>query len=300
LRSGLPSHRGDQGADPISLRHITARPGVEGAARLKPVASLVDFRAPAARAHGSFRELFSHQEVYNVGLLPGHGAWRGHLAMARLVLSLALICSACGAPQLSTSTGGTAGWSDPSLWPRYRTERDLWLARPGYGYSRSHRPSIACDRLGRCWELGPFDRLARGYSARRGARPPGWAEDLPDSARLEDRFLHPRSEVVCDRSTRICYKEGKVDKSDTERVFGGRAGDRADDLRDRLGTARLFVPERGVACDRERRVCLDDGDPDRSLTRRYFGRRAARALDDERSSDDGGRRDKRRSKRKSD
>jgi Fels-1 Prophage Protein-like len=219
--------------------------------------------------------------------------------MARLVLSLALICSACGAPQLSTSTG-TEGWSDPSLWPRYRTERDLWLARPGYGYSPLHRPSIACDRLGRCWELGPFDRFARGYSERRGARAPGWAEHLPDSARLDDRFLRPRSEVVCDRATRICYKQGKVDKSDTEGVFGGRAGDRADDLRDRLGTARLFVPEQGVACDRERRLCLDDGDPDRSLTRRYFGRRAARALDDERPPDDDGRRAKRSSKRKSD
>jgi Fels-1 Prophage Protein-like len=221
-----------------------------------------------------------------------------HIATAPFVLSLALICSACGASQLSTSTGGTGAWSDSSLWPRYRTERDLWLARPGYGYSPLHRPSIACDRFGRCWELDPSDRFARGYGERR-ARPPSWAEDLPGSARSHDRFLRAGSEVVCDRATRICYKEGKVDKSDTEQVFGGRAGDRADDLRDRLGTARLFLPERDVACDRARRVCLDDGDPDRSLTRRYFGRRAARALDDERSRDDGGRRDKRRSKRKS-
>jgi hypothetical protein len=221
------------------------------------------------------------------------------IATAGLVLFVALICSDCGAPQLSTSTGGTGAWSDPSPWPRYRTERDLWLARPGYGYSPLHRPSIACDRFGRCWELDPFDRFARGDSERRAARPPGWAENLPDSARLHHRFLRAGSEVVCDRATHICYKEGKVDKSDTERVFGGRAGDRADGLRDRFGTARLFLPEQDVACDRERRVCLDDGDPDRSLTRRYFGRRAARALDDERSREDDGRRDKRRSKRKS-
>jgi hypothetical protein len=133
---------------------------------------------------------------------------------------------------------------------------------------------------------------------RHDAQPPGWAESLPGSARTNDRFLRPRSEVVCDRATRICYKQGKVDKSDTERVFGGRAGDRADDLRDRLGTARLFVPERDVACDRERRMCLDDGDPDRRLTRRYFGRRAARAVDEERPRDDEKRRGKRSSKRK--
>ena len=115
---------------------------------------------------------------------------------------------------------------------------------------------------------------------------------------MQNRFLRPRSEVLCDRATRICYKLGKVDKSDTERVFGGRAGDRADDLRDRLGTARLFVPERGVACDRERRMCLDDGEPDHSLTRRYFGRRAAHALDEERPRDGGAHPAKRSPRRK--
>jgi Fels-1 Prophage Protein-like len=96
----------------------------------------------------------------------------------------------------------------------------------------------------------------------------------------------------------MCYKQGEVDKSDTERVFGDRAGDKVDSLRDRLGTSRLFAPERGVACDREGRVCLEDGDPDRSLTRRYFGRRAARALDQERPRDDDARRTKRSPKRK--
>jgi hypothetical protein len=85
--------------------------------------------------------------------------------------------------------------------------------------------------------------------------------------------------VVCDRATRICYKRGRVDQSDTDDVFGERAGDRVDALRDRHRTARVFVPERGTSCDRERHVCFEDGDPDRGLTRRYFGRRAARDLD---------------------
>jgi hypothetical protein len=98
---------------------------------------------------------------------------------------------------------------------------------------------------------------------------------------MGNRFVRPRSDVVCDRAARICYKRGKIDKSDTEHIFGERAGDWADNLRDRLSTARVFVPERGVACDRERRICLEDGHPDRSLTRRYFGQRAARALDDD-------------------
>lgn len=217
--------------------------------------------------------------------------------MARFVPWLALLCSACGGPQLSFSTGGPRAWSDSGVL-LYRTERDAWLARPGYGRSALDRPAVACDRFGRCWPLGPFDRFGRGHIDRPDTRPPGWAERLPESARKHGRFLRPGANLVCDRATRICYKQGEVDKSDTERVFGGRAGDRADDLRDQLGTARLFVPERGVACDRSRKMCLEDGDPDRRLTRRYFGRRAARAIDEEGRRDDGPRSSRRSPKRK--
>jgi hypothetical protein len=191
-----------------------------------------------------------------------------HLATARLVLCLALVCTGCGAPQLSLSTGGSPGWRDRS-----------WLGVPGYGRSPLNRPTVACDRFGRCWEVGPFDRYGRGYAGRPEPQSPGWAENLPGSARTDDRFLRPRSEVVCDRATRLCYKQGRVDKSDTEHVFGERAGDRVDALRDRHRTARVFVPERGASCDRERRVCFEKGDPDRGLTRRYFGGRAGRNVD---------------------
>ena len=85
--------------------------------------------------------------------------------------------------------------------------------------------------------------------------------------------------MVCDVATSVCYKRGKVDKSETKALFGERAADRADDLRDRRGTGRLFVPERGVTCDAGKRACFDEGVPDYSLTRRYFGRQAADALD---------------------
>lgn len=200
-----------------------------------------------------------------------------------IAMSLVLLCSACAPPDTLVHRSGTEVWTGPGSTMRYgmypSREHGLWPGLPGYGRSPLHRPDLACDRFGRCWQVGPFDRFERRHAKRPDARPPGWAEDLPRSARKSDRFLRPRGDVVCDRASRICYKDGKVDKSDTERVFGGRAGDRADDLRDRLGTARLFVPQRGVACDRERRTCLEDGDPDRKLTRRYFGRGAARALD---------------------
>jgi Fels-1 Prophage Protein-like len=193
---------------------------------------------------------------------------------------LTLVGSGCTAPGHLGHGSGTGVWFGPAASMSYGTysdrNRDLSPAFPGYGRGLRHRPAVACDSFGRCWQLRSADLFERRYAAR--ARPPGWAEDLPRSGRSSDRFLRPRSNLVCDRASRICYKNGKIDKSDTERVFGERAGDRADDLRDRFGTARLFVPQRGVACDRERRVCLEDGDPDRKLTRRYFGRGAARAL----------------------
>jgi Fels-1 Prophage Protein-like len=200
------------------------------------------------------------------------------LSIARLVLCSGLVCGACGAPQLSISSGGAEDWTDSRWSPLYRPERDVWWAPPGYGRSPLNRPNTACDQFGRCWQLESSDRFARKYIERPDTRPPSWADRLPGSAWMDNRFVRPRSDVVCDRATSICYKRGKIDKSDTEHVFGERAGDRADDVRDRLSNARVFVPERGVACDRERRICLEDGDPDRRLTRRYFGRRAARAL----------------------
>jgi hypothetical protein len=201
------------------------------------------------------------------------------IRMICLALGLALVCGGCG-PQLSLSAGAPRGWADPSLGgPFARTDRDAWLGLPGYARSPFDRSAVVCDRYGRCWRRGPDDHFAHRHFGRPDAEPPGWAEKLPDSARRDDRFLRPRSELVCDRATRICYKDGEVDKSDTEHVFGRRAGKRADDLRDSHGTARLFVPEQGVSCDRERRRCFEDGDPDRRATRRYFGRRAARSGD---------------------
>jgi hypothetical protein len=206
---------------------------------------------------------------------------------ANLVLGIGLVCGACDAPGLSVGAG-QGGWADPGWSPPYRPERDAWRTLPGYGSSGLDRHDLVCDRLGRCWPLGPSDRYARrGYLERRDGRPPGWAESLPGSAWRHDRFVRPRSSVVCDQATSICYKDGRIDKSETEHAFGERAGDRADSVRDRLGTGRAFVPQRGVACDRLRQVCWDDGQRDRSLTRRYFGRRAARDLDDEQARDDG-------------
>ena len=185
---------------------------------------------------------------------------RPALRRCALALTLTLVCDACSAPPpaLTAPAGGAGVPLGPTFPPRYRSDpawdRGTRLALPGYGY-----------------DYDDYDYGRRAPLAR--ARPPGWADDLPRRARDPDRFLRPGGRVVCDRATSICYKRGEVDKSATEGVFGERAGDRADDLRDKFGTARLFVPERGVACDRGRRACFDDGEPDRRLTRRYLGRR---------------------------
>lgn len=94
----------------------------------------------------------------------------------------------------------------------------------------------------------------------------------------EGRLARPDNDVVCDRRTRICYKDGKIDKSETQDFFGGKAADRADDVRDRYEND-AFVPRKNVVCDRDRRVCYKDGDPNRNLTRDYFGNRAAKRVD---------------------
>ena len=183
---------------------------------------------------------------------------------ASLAMGLALLCSGCALPQLSV--GADAGRSFPGA-----GYGGGWRAYPGY--PRDYGDDVVCDRFGRCWRADPGDRYDH---RRRAARPPGWAEDLPEAARADERFIRPNSGLVCDQVTRVCYKRGNVDKSDTKNVFGRRAAKRADQLRDERGTSAIFVPEQGAACDPTRRRCFSDGEPDRRLTRRHFGRGAAR------------------------
>jgi len=210
----------------------------------------------------------------------------------RPLLSAALACAlALAAPVGPASAGAGAGTVRPLYGPaaplyqhtvprRGGDDGGGSLSRPGWGRStqpgfRSAPTQIFCDRFGRCWQQLQGPSRYGGF----GARPPGWADDLPDRLATDGRFARPRSGVVCDFRTSICYKDGRVDKSETKDAFGERAADRADDLRDRRGTGRVFAPERGVSCDSVRRICFDGGFADRSLTRRYFGEQAADNLD---------------------
>jgi hypothetical protein len=176
-----------------------------------------------------------------------------HFALTGLTLALFLVCAACTAPGTPIQAGA------PRVW-----------VESGFG--------VDCDAFGRCWDEGPAN-LGPGfrylYGGRWAGRSPFWYE--PD--RKPDRFVKTGSGVRCDRATRICYKRGRVDKSETQNAFGERAGDRADGWRDSVGTAHMFVTRGGAACDRERRVCFNDGEPDRRLTERFFGRRGKKDRD---------------------
>jgi Fels-1 Prophage Protein-like len=167
--------------------------------------------------------------------------------------------------------GGTApnvGRTAPMQAPVYQQPNPAYRG-PTY---RGQGSVINCDPYGRCWQQVPGP-------GSRGARPPGWADDVPTRGRDPYRFDRPQSGVVCDRRTSVCYKNGRLDTSETKDVFGDRAADRARGIRDRRGTGQVFLPDRGVTCNSVRKVCYDNGVPDFSQTRRYFGDRAADALD---------------------
>ena len=195
-----------------------------------------------------------------------------HGALTTFALTLTLVCAACAGGQISLQSGGVplqhrmgTAWDDE--WPSGLS-----------GSGLLGRPTLVCDAFGRCERVGPanvgpgFRHLYGGPWAAR----PSFRYDLD---RGGDRFVRTGSDVRCDRATRICYKDGRLDKSETQDAFGERAGDRADGLRDSVGTAHVFVTKRGAACDRERRVCFSDGEPDRRVTERHFGRRGKKNRD---------------------
>jgi hypothetical protein len=92
------------------------------------------------------------------------------------------------------------------------------------------------------------------------------------------RRVRPRRDVVCDRATRTCYRDGEIDASETRDFFGNRAARRVDRIRDAAGTNKIFRPDDDIMCNRRERVCFKDGRPDRSETRDIFGKKAARRI----------------------
>jgi hypothetical protein len=138
-------------------------------------------------------------------------------------------------------------------------------------YSRG--PGVA-EPGGWTYRTSPF-----GYGYDRGPYGSAWdRRDWDDDDRSQSRVLRSGRGVSCDRRTEVCYKRGRIDKSETEERFGERAGDRADRFRDRFGS-NAIVTGRNSYCDRGDKVCYKNGNPDRSDTRDMFGRKAARRID---------------------
>ena len=123
------------------------------------------------------------------------------------------------------------------------------------------------------WYGRPYERRSYGWWGNREAD-----RYYHNRARQGRRLARPDDNVVCDRRTQVCYKDGKIDKTETHDFFGNKAARRADGVRDKY-EEDAFVPRKDVVCDRDRRVCYKDGDPSRKLTRDFFGNKAAKRVD---------------------
>jgi hypothetical protein len=133
------------------------------------------------------------------------------------------------------------------------------------------------------WGGGPGVRWSGPYGGPGVAWPGprygyGYPRGVYDDDDWGSRRFRPRRDVVCDRATRTCYRDGEIDASETRDFFGNRAGRRVDRIRDAAGTNKIFRPDDDIVCNRRERVCFKDGRPDRSETRDFFGRRAARRM----------------------
>ncbi len=93
------------------------------------------------------------------------------------------------------------------------------------------------------------------------------------------RTFSPSRGVVCDRATETCYRGREIDASETRDNFGRSAARRVDRIRDQAGTNRIYRVDDDVVCNRRQEVCYKNGRPDRSETRDFFGKNAARRVD---------------------
>lgn len=74
----------------------------------------------------------------------------------------------------------------------------------------------------------------------------------------------------CDARRQLCFKDGRIDKSETRDVFGDRAAERVKNIRDRRNDNDDYRDGRS-GCDDRRQVCLKNGQLDRSETRERYG-----------------------------
>ena len=125
---------------------------------------------------------------------------------------------------------------------------------------------------------GPYrsDPFSRGSSV--FGRSP-YSRDYYGRSNNGGRTFTPSRGVVCDRATETCYRGREIDASETRDYFGRSAARQVDRIRDEAGTNRIYRVDDDVVCNRPQEVCFKNGRPDRSETRDYFGKKAARRID---------------------
>ncbi|HET6468651.1 MAG TPA: hypothetical protein VFG43_09765 [Geminicoccaceae bacterium] len=145
-----------------------------------------------------------------------------------------------------------------------------WQYQNEWSLGRRQPPQVVCEPGGLvCYQV---ERPLQGRNSdswgRQEPRGRAWGQPWqapwsqrrdPWDSRPAPRFARPDSNVVCDQRTSICYKNGRIDKSETREHFGNGASRRADALRDQAGTGRVFVPRPGVVCDPDDRKCIRKG-----------------------------------------
>ena len=142
--------------------------------------------------------------------------------------------------------------------------------------SDGNRAAVASSSSGVRWS-GPFgyDPYSRSPADFGGTRT---TYDRYERSTDGGRTFRPDRNVVCDRATETCYRDREVDASETRDYFGRSAARQVDRDRDAAGTNRIYRVDNGVVCDPRRQVCLKEGRPDRSETRDFFGKKAARRV----------------------
>ena len=75
------------------------------------------------------------------------------------------------------------------------------------------------------------------------------------------------------------YQAGGLGGPPARPWFGPYGGTYGSYVRPRYDDDQPFRPSRHVVCDPDDRVCYKNGHPDRSETRDFFGKKAARRMD---------------------
>jgi hypothetical protein len=182
-----------------------------------------------------------------------------------VLLLVSLIASGCALDDYGSggSSGGSSGSSS--------ADRNL-----------TPEPGVRCDSVDRvCYDRsGPSVALTRSYFGDAAAERLGYGSGGSGTSGSQARMVYPESDVVCDRSTQICYDDGKASVSKTQSYFGDSA---AKKLKQHSNDARpepkwVFEPDADTSCDMRTQVCYGPKGPNVNKTRKYFGEAAGARL----------------------